>query len=317
MRCLSFLSTPVGVDSAPVGGGGATRAVRPSSPNGLPTRTRNSSAGSRRRAGARATIPASLMAVSVRTSCLSRGRAPRPRAAASAEAPASPTYPPRAQLLRQPLHAVEARCAGAGCAIACCALAEPTQAGCAVAEAQLLERWQHRAQRAKQRQVGRGEALVDPIAPLRLAQLLAAPHPHLEAQRCGYLILSPQLQQQRLRQLPQLVVGAAQEHGEARLEHVAQLAEDDALLVTAELRERHRDARRRARWRGYNVETGEKNRAAGPGSPSGNHLAEKTRNFPALYTRMEHLGVAVHLELLFSLRHRSCCGDVCSRAHSP
>eukprot|EP00964_Phaeocystis_antarctica_P097291 scaffold63449_cov66-Phaeocystis_antarctica.AAC.2 len=67
----------------------------------------------------------------------------------------------RAQPLRQPLHAVGA--------------------GCWLAEVQLLERWQHRAQRAQHRQVVRGEARVVPPDLLRLAQLLAAPQPHLAA----------------------------------------------------------------------------------------------------------------------------------------
>ena len=35
--------------------------------------------------------------------------------------------------------------------------------------------------------------------------------------------------------------------GDTRLDHVAQLDEDDARLVTAQLRQRHRDARRRPR----------------------------------------------------------------------
>eukprot|EP00964_Phaeocystis_antarctica_P059522 scaffold35338_cov59-Phaeocystis_antarctica.AAC.8 len=74
----------------------------------------------------------------------------------------------RAQPLRQPLHAV-----GAGCT--------PTERYAAVDEAQRLERWQHRAQRAQQRQIGGGEAFVLPPDLLRLAQLLAAPHAHLEA----------------------------------------------------------------------------------------------------------------------------------------
>ena len=47
-------------------------------------------------------------------------------------------------------------------------------------------------------------------------------------------MISPQLLQQRLRQLPQLAAGAAESHGDAGIEHVAQLAEDDALLVTAQ-----------------------------------------------------------------------------------
>eukprot|EP00964_Phaeocystis_antarctica_P075145 scaffold46337_cov62-Phaeocystis_antarctica.AAC.2 len=43
----------------------------------------------------------------------------------------------------------------------------------------------------------------------------------------------------RLRRLPQLVTGAAEVHGEARFEHVAQLDEDYARFVAAELRESH------------------------------------------------------------------------------
>eukprot|EP00964_Phaeocystis_antarctica_P115666 scaffold79647_cov59-Phaeocystis_antarctica.AAC.3 len=90
-RYLSFFSPPVGGGSAPVGGSGATRAAMPSSPNGLRLRPRDTRAGSRRKAGARATSVASPMAAVVRPRISSRGRAPRPRAAASAEAPASPT----------------------------------------------------------------------------------------------------------------------------------------------------------------------------------------------------------------------------------
>eukprot|EP00964_Phaeocystis_antarctica_P117289 scaffold81118_cov62-Phaeocystis_antarctica.AAC.3 len=81
----------------------------------------------------------------------------------------------RAQPRRQPLHAI-----GAGCASW-------------LLEVQRLERWQHRAQRAQQRQVGRGKAYIAPVDMLRLAQLLAAPHPHLAAQRCGRLVTSLQL----------------------------------------------------------------------------------------------------------------------------
>jgi hypothetical protein len=44
-------------------------------------------------------------------------------------------------------------------------------------------------------------------------------------------MISLQLRQQRLRRRPQLIAGAAQGHGEARVEHVAQLDKDDALLV--------------------------------------------------------------------------------------
>eukprot|EP00964_Phaeocystis_antarctica_P129977 scaffold93792_cov60-Phaeocystis_antarctica.AAC.4 len=126
----------------------------------------------------------------------------------------------RAQPLRQPLHAVGA--------------------GCWLVEDQLLERWQHRAQRAQQRQFGRGEALVVTVNLLRLAQLLAAPQPHPEAQRCGrQLVISPQLLQQRLRRRPQLAVDAAEGHGVARVRRVAQMERDTALLVAAEHRERH------------------------------------------------------------------------------
>eukprot|EP00964_Phaeocystis_antarctica_P023357 scaffold13071_cov61-Phaeocystis_antarctica.AAC.1 len=83
-RLLSFFSPPVGDD-------GAKSAARPSSPSGLSVKKSHSSAGRRRKAGARVTRPASLMADSRRVRSLSRGRAPRPRAAESAEAPASPT----------------------------------------------------------------------------------------------------------------------------------------------------------------------------------------------------------------------------------
>eukprot|EP00964_Phaeocystis_antarctica_P009573 scaffold5205_cov69-Phaeocystis_antarctica.AAC.2 len=68
----------------------------------------------------------------------------------------------------------------------------------------------------QQRQVGRGEALVVPTDLLRLAQLLAAPQPHLEAQRCGHLVISPQLRQQRLRRRPQLIADAAEVQARAR-----------------------------------------------------------------------------------------------------
>eukprot|EP00964_Phaeocystis_antarctica_P157586 scaffold127862_cov75-Phaeocystis_antarctica.AAC.2 len=64
-------------------------------------------------------------------------------------------------------------------------------------------------------------------------------------------MISSKLRQQRLRWLPQLIAGAAHGHGEARLEHVAQLGEEDALLVAAQRHERHRAAAphaRRARW---------------------------------------------------------------------
>eukprot|EP00964_Phaeocystis_antarctica_P136680 scaffold101136_cov68-Phaeocystis_antarctica.AAC.2 len=60
------------------------------------------------------------------------------------------------------------------------------------------------------------------------------------ATRCGRLVISPQLRQQCLRRHPQIAVDAAEGHGEARVKNVAQLGEEDALLVTAQLRQRHR-----------------------------------------------------------------------------
>ena len=81
----------------------------------------------------------------------------------------------------------------------------------------------------------------------RLAQFLAALMPKLEAQRGGRLVISLQLLL-RLSQLPQLAAGAAEGHGGTRIEHVAQMVEDDALRVTVERRERHpASASRRAR----------------------------------------------------------------------
>ena len=47
----------------------------------------------------------------------------------------------------------------------------------------------------------------------------------------------------RLRRRAQLIADAAEVNGDARLQHVAQLGEDDALLVTAQRHERHRGAR--------------------------------------------------------------------------
>eukprot|EP00964_Phaeocystis_antarctica_P099134 scaffold65022_cov57-Phaeocystis_antarctica.AAC.1 len=104
----------------------------------------------------------------------------------------------RAQPLSQPLHAVEN--------------------GCTFEEDQRLEHWQPQNQRPQR------------------PQLLAAPHPQLEAQCCCRLVLSPQPLPQRLRLLPQLMAGAAEGHGDARLDRVAQPFEDDAHLVTAEPR---------------------------------------------------------------------------------
>ena len=129
----------------------------------------------------------------------------------------------RAQPLNQLLHALR---------VGCCA--------CQVKEAQRLERRQHRTQPSQRSKVSHGEALVAPDDHLRLAQLLAAPHSDLEAQCCSLLVISPQLLPQRRQQKrPQLAAGAAEVHGDARLERVAQLEKDDTLLVTTELRERH------------------------------------------------------------------------------
>ena len=107
---------------------------------------------------------------------MSRGRAPRPRAAASAEAPASPTC------MRVRLRSVTAGSAPAPSFSA----SRGTPSGPArwlADEVQLLERWQHRAQRAQQLQLVRGEVFVEAL--LRLAQRLAVPMPQLAAQRFG------------------------------------------------------------------------------------------------------------------------------------
>eukprot|EP00964_Phaeocystis_antarctica_P137595 scaffold102178_cov69-Phaeocystis_antarctica.AAC.5 len=218
LSSLSFFSPPVVVGSAPAAAGGATRAAMPSSPNGLSLRLSCTSAGSRLKAGARATSAASPKAARLRERLSSRGRAPRPRAAASSEAPALPTcMPPMASLVtagRAPAPSPSAsRCTPSGPA------APEYSESCSTLSA--------------------GSTEPSP---------LAAPHPHLAAQCCGHLMINPQLLPQRRRQqYPQLVTGAAQVPGEARLERVAQLAEDDAVLVGAELRQRHRGARAAAR----------------------------------------------------------------------
>jgi hypothetical protein len=58
--------------------------------------------------------------------------------------------------------------------------------------------------------------------------------------------ISPQLLPPLLRRRPQLFAGTAQGHGEARIEHVAQLGEGDALLKSrtahSQLRQRHAGA---------------------------------------------------------------------------
>ena len=67
--------------------------------------------------------------------------------------------------------------------------------------------------------------------------------PQLAAQRCGRLVASLQLLQRYPRRRPQIVADAAQGHGDARVERVAQLHEEDALLVAAQRGQRHGDAR--------------------------------------------------------------------------
>ena len=61
------------------------------------------------------------------------------------------------------------------------------------------------------------------------------------------LVVCLQLLPWRLRQLPQLAARAAEGHGDARVEHVAQLDEDDELLVAAQRRQRAPPAPVRAR----------------------------------------------------------------------
>eukprot|EP00964_Phaeocystis_antarctica_P053282 scaffold31266_cov60-Phaeocystis_antarctica.AAC.1 len=218
LSSLSFASPPVGGGGAPAGGGGATR-LRGQLPQGRREghQPRVADGGVDQtedlepRQGASAQGGGERRGADVthmHANEMKRGHG-RQRA--------------RAQPLRQPLHAVGA--------------------GCWLDYDQHHERWQHRAQRAQERQVCRGEAFVETVDLLRLAQLLAAPYAHLEAQRCGRLMISPQLGQQRLRRRPQLFADAAQGHGNARLEHVAQPVEEDARLVTAQLRQRHPPAR--------------------------------------------------------------------------
>ena len=52
----------------------------------------------------------------------------------------------------------------------------------------------------------------------------------------NYRVYTPQHRRQR----PQVAASAAEGHGDARVNRVAQLDEDDAQLVTAQLRQRHR-----------------------------------------------------------------------------
>ena len=61
------------------------------------------------------------------------------------------------------------------------------------------------------------------------------------------------LQQQRRRQRPQPMTGAAEGQDDARVERVAQPLEDDAQRIVAQGKERHRGARA-ARW-GVNART--------------------------------------------------------------
>eukprot|EP00964_Phaeocystis_antarctica_P009801 scaffold5330_cov59-Phaeocystis_antarctica.AAC.4 len=79
--------------------------------------------------------------------------------------------------------------------------------------------------------------------------------PHLAAQCCSRLVISPQLRQQHLHRPPQLIADAAERHGDARPARsidrsgrarctVAQLDADDARLITAQLGKRHQQSAR-------------------------------------------------------------------------
>eukprot|EP00964_Phaeocystis_antarctica_P113379 scaffold77420_cov63-Phaeocystis_antarctica.AAC.4 len=97
---------------------------------------------------------------------------------------------------------------------------------------------------------------------------------------CPLHVVGPQLLPKRLRQRPQPVAGAAEVHGAARIEHVAQLDEDVALLVLAQLREhrqhsRRRDSRLRLRLQHRLALVLERRGAASPGEPPGEPADER------------------------------------------
>eukprot|EP00964_Phaeocystis_antarctica_P053251 scaffold31252_cov63-Phaeocystis_antarctica.AAC.6 len=194
LSSLSFASPTSVVGGGAPAGSGARRAARPASPSGLPKRPIISSAGSRRKAAARATSPASPMAALFSTRRLSRGMAPRPRAAASAEAPSLPTC----MLL-------SFRKVTPGSAPA----PSPSTSRCTPSGPANL---------SQRNSLSSAVAAPNLACPATLARPRRGP--------CRRLV-----------------------HGGARLEHVAQLGEENALLVTAQLRQRHRGA---ARW-GDNV----------------------------------------------------------------
>ena len=84
-------------------------------------------------------------------------------------------------------------------------------------ELQALQTLELPAKLAQQRQIV-GEEVAEVVADAgdlhRLAQLLAARLAQLEAQRCGRRVVSLQLLLQRPRRLPQLIVDAAEGHGD-------------------------------------------------------------------------------------------------------
>jgi hypothetical protein len=241
---MSFASPPFGSESAPAGGGGGggggggARAVRPSSPNGLQARLRCTSAGRRRKAGARATSPASPItdggvaqseALEPRQGASAKGGGER-RGACIAQVHAADNQPghgrqrARAQPLRQPRHAFGA--------------------GCSLAEAQHLER-RHcagstdpsvhsRARSSSERPLLYDETIVVSRSSLQLR----SPSLRHNAAAASWSALS--CCRSAGVSAPQLATDAAKVYGDARIEHVAQLAEDGALLVTAQLRQRHR-----------------------------------------------------------------------------
>eukprot|EP00964_Phaeocystis_antarctica_P102368 scaffold67720_cov63-Phaeocystis_antarctica.AAC.3 len=161
---------------------------------------------------------------------LSRGRAPRPRAAASAEAPASPTC----------ITSIVSNVMAGSAPVPSPAASRCTPSGSA-APAEL-------SQRTSFSSAGSTEPSVPSVARSAAERSFLYKSTVFASRYCR-LVVSLQLLQQRLRRLPQLIAGAAEVYGGARLEHVAQLGEEDALLVTAQREERHVAARRgAARW---------------------------------------------------------------------
>ena len=210
------------------------------------SRASRSSAGSRRKAGARATSPASPMAALLRARLLSRGRAPCPRAAARAEAPASPTCVPVIQ------SSVTAGSAPAPSPAASCRPPSGPAAG---------------SQRSSLSSAGSTEPSVpssfssSAVRPLLYQQTAFASRSALQF-RCPSLRHNAAAASwpvfsccsgARVAVRSSLLT-LAQGHGDARVEHVAQLDEEDALLVAAQLGQRHRDAGAPGRARGGEIQ---------------------------------------------------------------